>query len=295
MTDFEKLFPDKRNENIKESTLRQSQLVMLRILKVVDHICRNNDIEYWLDSGTLLGAVRHGGFIPWDDDIDIAMPRRDYDRFLKIAVSELPSYLFLQHNKTDSLYYQLFTKIRDTGTTFIEYGDRHIQMHQGIYIDIFPLDSIPDSKLLQSICIGLLKGIWRFYMAKKYTYPPQVRILDRLKVYVYRHIPLNSRLLLRIGKFIIACVGKGKSKHIADLMLAPDKKRIYKKNWFEKTKEFEFEGSMYDGPRGYDEYLKHYYGEYMKLPSEAERKITHFYLCDPYKPYKDLLYKGDMK
>ena len=98
MTDFDQLFPDNRKSG--ETILRQAQLVMTRMFKIIDYICREHHLRYWMCSGTLLGAVRHQGFIPWDDDLDICMIREDYDRFIQIAQQELPSDLFLQTRET---------------------------------------------------------------------------------------------------------------------------------------------------------------------------------------------------
>jgi lipopolysaccharide cholinephosphotransferase len=139
MTNFEKLFPDNRNEHIKETTLRQSQLVMLRILKIVDYICKENNIEYWLDSGTLLGAVRHGGFIPWDDDIDIAMTRENYEKFIKIANKALPEDLYFKCFENSENPKHTWGNVIDKKSRIIEKGaEDHIS---GLYIDIFPFDS----------------------------------------------------------------------------------------------------------------------------------------------------------
>ena len=105
VVDFSKLYPDNRQEG--ETVLRQAQLVMLRMLKIIDYICRKHDISYWMCSGTLLGAVRHKGFIPWDDDLDICMIREDYERFVKIAVNEFPEDMMLQTRETDPHYLSL--------------------------------------------------------------------------------------------------------------------------------------------------------------------------------------------
>ncbi|MEO3238618.1 LicD family protein, partial [Parabacteroides distasonis] len=102
MTDFQSIFPDIRETG--ETPLRQAQLVMLRMLKIIDYICRKHDLRYWLCSGTLLGAVRHQGFIPWDDDLDICMLREDYNRFIQIAPLEFPTDIFLQTQETDPSY-----------------------------------------------------------------------------------------------------------------------------------------------------------------------------------------------
>ncbi|MCB1828331.1 MAG: LicD family protein, partial [Coxiellaceae bacterium] len=130
-----------------ETPLRQAQLVMLRMLKIFDHICKKHKLTYWLEAGTLLGAVRHHGFIPWDDDLDVSMLRKDYERFIRLAPDELPSDIFMQTEKSDPGYFNpaVPLKLRDKNSLLIEpheVEDKHI--HQGIFIDIFPYDTVPE-------------------------------------------------------------------------------------------------------------------------------------------------------
>ncbi len=129
------LFPDER---LKEgSNLQRAQRVMLRILKVFNAICRKYDLEYWLDAGTLLGAARHGGFIPWDDDVDVMMPIESYEKFCSIAEKELPFDMFFQTKKTDSQHDITWAKIRDRFSYMEDPGGPYPYC-QGIPIDIFP-------------------------------------------------------------------------------------------------------------------------------------------------------------
>lgn len=104
----------------RDTPLRQAQLIMLRILRIIDWACRKHGITYWLDGGTLLGAVRHSGFIPWDDDLDIAMPRKEFERFAVIAQQELPDDLFFQTATTDANYHYVLPKVRDRNSRMVE-------------------------------------------------------------------------------------------------------------------------------------------------------------------------------
>jgi lipopolysaccharide cholinephosphotransferase len=135
MKDFEAEFPDRRPEG--ETELRSCQLVMLRMLKIFDRVCRDEGLRYWLDSGTLLGAVRHGGFIPWDDDVDVKMPIDDYRRFLEIGQRALPYDLFLQTRESDPAHPVAWAKLRDR-FSFMDDPGGPFEYSQGIPIDIYP-------------------------------------------------------------------------------------------------------------------------------------------------------------
>ncbi len=159
MTNFQTLFPDTRESG--ETTLRQAQLVMTRMLKIIDYICRKHGLGYWLCSGTLLGAVRHQGFIPWDDDLDICMIREDYEKFLQIAPKEFPDDLFLQTRETDPDYdyLPLPCKVRDKYSLIISEGMEHQKYRQGLFIDIFPADRYHTS----GVRFALEKGVKSYF------------------------------------------------------------------------------------------------------------------------------------
>lgn len=125
------------------------QKVEFDIFLEFDFVCRKLNLNYFLVSGTALGAVRHGGIIPWDDDLDVAMFRDDYNKFMELAPRMLPNKLFLQNYKTDKNYPFVFAKLRNKQTAFIETALRNFDMNHGIYIDIFPLDGYPEKKCEQ--------------------------------------------------------------------------------------------------------------------------------------------------
>lgn len=127
-------------------TLKKVHETEVEVLREVIRVCEENDIPYFSVAGTTLGAVRHDGFIPWDDDIDIGMLRDDYERFLRIAPSKLKKGYTLQHFSVEKNAPAHFAKVRKDGTEFVEENMRHIKMHHGIFVDIFPHDFVPDDE-----------------------------------------------------------------------------------------------------------------------------------------------------
>jgi len=133
---------------IDSKTLRQAQFIMLEMLVEFDAICQKHNLKYWLDSGTLLGAVRHEGFIPWDDDIDLSMPVEDYNRFVEIAKDELSENVFFQTKETDPNFGLDFIKLRSNKASIVEFHEkgREVGYHQGVFVDIFPMLTLPNTE-----------------------------------------------------------------------------------------------------------------------------------------------------
>ena len=146
---------------IEPDILRKAQLIMFDMLIEFDAICKKHQFQYWLDSGTLLGAVRHQGFIPWDDDIDISMPVEDYNKFLKIANSELSNEIFLQTSQTDKDFKFDYIKLRSNKASIVEFHekDKHIKYHQGVFVDIFPMLTIENTDANKKLYDSTLKEI----------------------------------------------------------------------------------------------------------------------------------------
>ncbi len=146
---------------IEPAVLRKAQLIMLDMLIEFDAICKKHQLQYWLDSGTLLGAVRHRGFIPWDDDIDLSMPIEDYNKFLAVAESELSRDIFLQTSKTDKGFKFDYIKLRSNKASIVEFHekDKHVTYHQGVFVDIFPMLAIDDTEENKTQYVSTLKEI----------------------------------------------------------------------------------------------------------------------------------------
>ena len=230
-----------------------AQKKMYEILVAFDKICKKYNLVYWLDHGTLLGAVRHRGFIPWDDDLDVTMPREDYEKFLIVAQKELPNHYFLQTQKTDKYYQNFFAKIRDRKSTLIDEWElkRDIKYHQGIYIDIFPLNSISNNNVL----INLYK---RFVFISKLFHNRYMKSIYLTKPFVF----LLNAFHREDGDFMVS---GGENMHYVI--------HIERENIFPLV-EVEFEGSKFPAPRKTDVYLKSIFGDsYMQLPSKDKQKV----------------------
>ncbi|VAW51121.1 hypothetical protein MNBD_GAMMA05-990 [hydrothermal vent metagenome] len=272
--DYGVTFPDNRKQDKDKDLIRQAQLIMLRMLKVVNHLCNKHDINYWLDGGTLLGAVRHKGFIPWDDDIDLAMMRDDYNRFIEIAKDELPDDMFLQTRSSDG-YYNITAqaKIRDTKSLFIEkfeLKNKNKNVHSGIFVDIFIYDHLPEEKTKRKLFKYLGKKLCKLQRTKlaperKYTSDLQYKILH------------NLFTLKILNHWIDALIKKTNrtNRKIIGFGLDSSLKRIYLKESFFPLSEVEFEDSTFPSPKDQDYYLKTTYGDYMKLPPLDQQQPKH--------------------
>ncbi len=146
---------------IEPKELRKAQLIMLDMLIEFDAICKKHQLQYWLDSGSLLGAVRNQGFIPWDDDIDLSMPVEDYHQFLEIAENEFSSDVFLQTSATDKTFKFDYIKLRSNKASIVEFHekDQQISYHQGVFVDIFPMLTIDNTDANKKLYDGTFKEI----------------------------------------------------------------------------------------------------------------------------------------
>lgn len=261
---------------IMEEKLRQLQLCELEILNEFVRVCEKNHLRYFLVGGTLLGAVRHGGFIPWDDDVDVAMPREDYEKFAEIAKDELSPDFFYQSSQTDQHYFLPYNKIRKNGTEIFEERFENATFHKGVFIDVFPLDVCPKPGAMCHLIFNVVAVTnRRGEVDSGEKYVPYKELSGKLGYAFLR--PYSPRGVIKFrNRFIRLAARFGKKKKcFASFFGAYGyKNEIYPCEWFEAT-ELTFEGRNYVCPAGYDKILSRNYGEdYMQMPPEDKRR-TH--------------------
>lgn len=263
-----------------DSLLRQCQKRELELFDAFRTICEKHNLQYFLYGGTLLGAVRHGGFIPWDDDIDVAMPKKDYLKFLKIAPDELPETMLVTPNKAFPSVHA-FAKLRDRNSFFCE-KDTNVRLPAGIYIDIFPYEKIP--KLNPRI--GRPLAYW-CYMAwisslehrRLVHFNAFGLFVSGIKVLVWCMI-CNS---LRVTHRILACVCKTLWRCSPEVPLYQYHQGFDDKVMFPLSRVM-FEGRECFAPHDVDAYLTQYYGNWRELPPEDKREWHASIICPTQAP-----------
>jgi lipopolysaccharide cholinephosphotransferase len=261
--------------------LRKIQLLQLDIAKAVKELCLANDIPFFLIGGTLLGAVRHKGFIPWDDDLDIGMLRADYERFLIVAQKQLNSKkFFLETWNTEKNYGFPFTKIKLNGTKNPE-PNAPSSIHQGIFIDIFPIDVAAPTKRKGFFHLAIFQVLYKFFLYKK-GYVPRILYNKKsdVKFFLARIIGLVAKiipdiLLKKSITKILTFYDKSSNVFAVNLLGAYGYKEICSRKGVAETIMLPFEDTDFPVPIGYKEYLSNMYGDYMQLPPENKRYNRH--------------------
>ena len=258
------------------------------LLKLFIDICNKYDLKYYLVCGSALGAVKYKGFIPWDDDIDVALLRDDYEKFLEIAPHELPSWVFVQNCRTEPDYPHLGTKLRNTNTTYLEKDFKNLDLNQGIFIDVFPLDGYPNSIEEQ-------------------------KELEKKKMYFYRRRftklakPIHKDILLTIYSLLYLFFGMFKNTQKACLgneelikKYSPKESELWC-NYANSIRKYEYSPKSHYGegifmkfegldvriPEDYDGYLTLKYGDYKADLPDKLKVPSHHYLVDLEKSYKE--------
>lgn len=257
------------------------------ILREVIRICDDLNLRYYLVCGSALGAVKYGGFIPWDDDMDIGIPREDYEYFIQKAQEMLPSHLFLQNYHTDPAFPQMFSKIRNIRTTFIEKSVAHLSICHGVYIDIFPLDGYP----VDSRTIDLLERRKRIYMLQlQCVYRPVCFSKAQMLFAFERMLGFHKRSRLIVKKMDALL-----SRYLTNTSLLwcnhgnwQGKLEYAPREQYGQGVMAKFEGLDVRIPEKYDEYLTQKYGDWRADPPK-DQQVAHHYaeVIDLNRPYTD--------
>ena len=270
-------------EESKKYPIREIQLCELEILKAVKRVCEKYNFTFYLGSGTLLGAVRHKGFIPWDDDIDIGIPRKDYDRFINEIEQELPQYLKLNTYWDDSSHHYYFSRIVDTRHELKRSGSL-VERNEEVWVDIFPLDGMPNGLFKRKLhMIRLLYARMRYHLStfekvnlKRPNRPLSERIIIKI-VYVTR-VGTHSDPIKWLNKIdkLLRMYSIDSTNWVCNFMGQYKFKEMFPKNWYGNGKLYEFEDGFLNGPIEYDKILTQQYGDYMKPPAEKNVHATEF-------------------
>lgn len=249
---------------------------LLKILAEIDRICKKHGIRYFLAGGTLLGAARHRGFIPWDDDLDIMMLREDHDRFLAVAPQELPEHLFLQTPQTDPGCHYLISKVRLSGTVFeSELLARFPGLHRGLFVDVIAQDYTANTPLGQKMHLKL-SLLARGLVYKKWVGQSAASVKRGYAIFdaVKRLLPMAA--LERFQRWALTMFNKKPDRHyLYDSMGINIFRGAYPAEFLAGTAELPFEGVPYPVPGDYDGYLRYLYGEYMQSVPVTRRRDPH--------------------
>ncbi|MCY7221675.1 LicD family protein [Streptococcus cristatus] len=260
--------------------------VDLEIVKEVVKICDNHGLTYYMLGGTMLGAIRHKGFIPWDDDIDLGIPRQDYEKFLEIAPSELSNHLKVVNYKTDPEYHYYITRVLDTDTKVVEERIGDDKKYTNASIDIFPIDGTPNNSILRRIYFfrvlyhrALMSLCYKDSIDRK---RPR-GILEKVFLWMMERIPIEKMTTPyqqkeKIDRLLRKQKLEG-AKFIGNIMGAYRTREIVPAEFYGSGKMYPFENIELRGMYLANEYLVYTYGDYMKLPPENERK-THFKILE---------------
>lgn len=257
-----------------EIRIEDVRAVEQSILDQVSKICEENGLRYSLTYGTLLGAVRHGGFIPWDDDIDISMPREDYEKLMTIWPEIAPEGLVLDRCDLDPKNCNVFSKVRKDHTTFLQFdSERTANFHKGIFIDIFPADRVPEhksAKLLQFIDFSLMLLFNRGYHSdSKGIVGLGERVLLKL---------VPRRRYFSVSQFFAKRGRRWNSRSHGDFVFPVtirDCRRYYPADLYEGLQTIPFQGKAYSAYRNPGRFLAIRYGDYMQLPPKEDRVWKH--------------------
>ena len=269
--------------------------VQLKLLQKLLDVCKKYNLKIWADSGTLIGTIRHKGYIPWDDDIDMIMMRDDYDKLISVCQDEFKDTYFLQTAYSEKAPYSHgHAQLRMNGTTAILSGNEHMNIHLGIFIDIFVLDNVPeDNNEMRKMALSIMKYQSPLILRMQNKIILSKNIALMLKSILYRFMPIGTfKWRYKKMENFAKTYADIASEYVSPILLSqtPDFLKHYKlrKEWFSKTIWLPFEDVIMPVPKGYHNILTHEYGDYM-TPVKAPTMHGSFLALDPDKDYKEYL------
>lgn len=257
---------------LDQETLRKLHEVELEILLEIDHICKKNKIHYSLTGGTLLGAVRHGGFIPWDDDADISMLRSEYRKFQQACKTDLDtSRFYFQDIENTPGYRWGYGKVRRKESIFLRENQEEMPYGQGIFLDIFPRDGVPDGWIGQKVHTGMCFIVRKMMWSAVGRKTADTRLQRWVYQILYRFSEDNIKRIYQILQYIS---NRKKTKYVRTLTFPlPNHLKGYRREWYQKYTGLSFEGHKFQVHTCYQKWLLWEFGDYRKLPPAEKRKI----------------------
>lgn len=261
--------------------LRRAQLLELDLLKKFKEICEKEHITYYLLGGTAIGAVRHQGFIPWDDDIDVALLRDDYDKFILVSGKYLEPGQKVLHYSIDESYQDYTMKLVNANASYLTQRENSV-VKQNIWIDIFPLDGAPNNPIVRFLHfrkLDFIKLLLGFHYIDRVRINKDRSVLKKMAIAFGKKLPIGrlvnptrekKKMDVEFKKYSVS-----KSSMIGNYMGAYGAKEFFPKDYFDKGCKVVFEGGEYTAPRELTKYLTHQYGDYMKLPPVEQQIPKH--------------------
>lgn len=272
--------------------MTQLQIHILQIFEVVKNIIEKHNLNYMAIGGTAIGAVRHGGFIPWDDDLDIAMPRKDYDKLMELLKTELPPHLEVRTHNNSEHYCIKFSKVMDKSTTVIEgLFPSYPDLDEGVYVDIMPIDGLPDCACLRKYHVLKLSVLNKLDAYTTYSFEffhdRYSKLLFKTFSWLRYILPkgfLRSLYFKEVSKYsVLSCSEMGFKWPYPRF-----RNIVLPSAYLQDTAEMPFENTTIRMIKNYDEYLTLHFGDYMKLPPEDEQVSRHdFVVVDFNTPYRE--------
>ena len=284
------------------SEMKKIWAVELDLLNEFSKVCQKHQLNWFVHAGTLLGAIRHKGFIPWDDDIDVAMPRSDYDRLCELGPEAFGYPYFFQTEEADKYFCRNFARLRNSQTTGLIAWEKEFKYpyNQGIFIDIFPMDNIPEDASERKVYFDRLTDLndtaWQWRNMVHFYRPKTDKGLRKRVIYCFKHLYFkylsrkkgDYRYYLKEHHDLVVKYNDQETKYVGESIIAPLGRWVWKREWVDRVEMVPFEMLMVPVPVGYEECLKTGFGEDWRTPRHVENLHGNV-IFDVEKPYTEYI------